>query len=391
MTDDLPALIPVAGPWITDLEIEYVRDAVANAWYQEANRYHERFEREFAKRVDRRFAMALPSCTSGLHLALAALDIGPGDEVIVPDLTWIASVAPVKYVGATPVFADVDPNTWCLSAAGVEECLSPRTKAIIAVDLYGNMPDMAALQGLADRHGLAFIEDAAEAHGSRWRGRPAGSFGRLGVFSFHGSKTLTTGEGGMLVTDDEALFRRCQVLRDHGREPGDTMFFNREVAFKYKMSAMQAALGLAQTERLDELVARKREIFRWYEEELAGVQGLTLNTPGDDVFSSYWMVTVLWPEAKRLDKRRVVERLRGRRVDSRPVFFPLSALPAFADTPEALSAHERNRCSYAVSGRGINLPSALSLDHAQVTAVCTALQAVLAEDSQLLVPPPSWL
>ncbi|HEV7394537.1 MAG TPA: DegT/DnrJ/EryC1/StrS family aminotransferase, partial [Burkholderiales bacterium] len=236
--------ILVSGPSISQKEIDYVTDAVTNAWYGSANMYHVRFERAFAEYLGLQHAMALPSCTAALHLALAALGVGPGDEVIVPDATWIASCAPISYVGATPVFADIDEQTWCISASSFEECITPRTKAVIPVDLYGNQPDWDAIREVARRHGIVVIEDAAEAIGSEYKGRKAGSFGRAGVFSFHGSKTLTTGEGGMLVTDDTTLFERAQFLRDHGRIPGDKMFFNHEVAYKYKMSSMQAALGL---------------------------------------------------------------------------------------------------------------------------------------------------
>ena len=274
--------IPVSGPWITQKEIDYVADAATNAWYRNANTYHERFEKAFAAYLGVRFAMALPSCTSALHLSLLALGIGPGDEVVVPDITWIASVAPVCYVGAKPIFADIDPQTWCLTAESLEECVTPRTKAVIPVDLYGNLPDMDNVCAVAHKHGLAVIEDAAEAIGSEYKRKKAGSFGYTGTFSFHGSKTLTTGEGGMLVTDSEAIHQRAGVLRDHGRQPGDKMFFNTEVGYKYKMSSLQAALGLAQLERVEVLVSRKREIFAWYQSELKEVEGITPQFRGRD-------------------------------------------------------------------------------------------------------------
>src|SRR3989304_2109034 len=256
--------IPIAGPWITQREIDYVTDAVTHAWYANANIYHERFQKAFADYLGVRFAISLPSCTSAIHLSLLALGVGAGDEVIVPDITWIASAAPITYVGATPVFADIDPKTWCLSAESLEECITSKTKAVIPIDLYGNMPDMDGIRDVAKRRSIAIIEDAAEAIGSEYRGKKAGSFGDTGVFSFHGSKTLTTGEGGMLVTDREDVYQRVLVLRDHGRQPGDKMFLNTEIAYKYKMSSMQAALGLGQLEGIDELVPRKRQIFSWY-------------------------------------------------------------------------------------------------------------------------------
>ncbi|MDD1705619.1 MAG: DegT/DnrJ/EryC1/StrS family aminotransferase, partial [Methanoregulaceae archaeon] len=195
--------IPISGPSITQKEVEYVTDAVRNAWYENANLFHERFEKAFAAYVGRLHAVTLPSCTSGIHLSLAALGISRGDEVIVPDVTWIASAAPVSYVGAMPVFADIDPETWCISAESLNACITTRTKAIIPVDLYGSMPDMDAIREIAGEHDLAVIEDAAEAIGSEYHGKRAGSFGDTGTFSFHGSKTLTTAEGGMLVTDDD--------------------------------------------------------------------------------------------------------------------------------------------------------------------------------------------
>lgn len=369
-------MIPVAGPWITEREINYVTDAVSNAWYGNANIYHERFEAAFAAYVGRRFAVTLPSCTSGLHLALASLGIGAGDEVVVPDLTWIATSAPISYVGATPVFADVDAKSWCVTADALEAVITPRTKAVIVVDLYGNMPDMAPILKLAADRQIAVIEDAAEAIGSQYDGRKAGSFGIASVFSFHGSKTLTTGEGGMLLTDDEALQQRCLFLRDHGRLPGDRMFRNAEVAFKYKMSSMQAALGLAQIERIEELVIRKREIFEWYRRAFGSACGITLNSETANVINTYWMVTALVEPRAKLCKADIIVRLSENGIDSRPMFDPLSSIPAYADFPQAKAARARNVVSYAVSPTGINLPSGFNLTPPDVDRVVEQFHAI---------------
>lgn len=370
--------IPVAGPSITQREIDYVADAAARCWYEHAGEYNRRFEEAFAKYVGVRYAISLPSCTSALHLSLAAAGIGPGDEVIVPDVTWIASAAPIDYVGATAVFADIDPDTWCLSSESVQACLTERTRAIIAVDLYGSMPDLPALRALAEERGLMLVEDAAEALGSEIGGRKAGSFGMTGTFSFHGSKTLTTGEGGMLVTDSEPLFARASFLRDHGRIPGDVSFRNAEVAFKYKMSAVQAALGLAQTERADELVGKKREIFGWYQEELAGLPGVTLNAEPAGTKNSYWMSTVVLDPSLGIDKTELANRLSARGVDTRPFFHPLSSLAAYESRPEAVKARSRNGVSYRVSPYGVNLPCALSIEREDVRLVAKALRESLA-------------
>ncbi|HLK23896.1 MAG TPA: DegT/DnrJ/EryC1/StrS family aminotransferase, partial [Caulobacteraceae bacterium] len=263
-----PERIPVAGPWITEREPELAAEAARTAWYGNHYAFNARFERMLADYVGVAHAVSLPHATAGLHLALAALGVGPGDEVICPDVTWIASVAPVVYVGATPVLVDILPDTWCIDPNAAAAAVGPRTKAIIGVDLYGSTCDWAALEDVAVRHGLALIEDAAEALGSVHHGRRAGGFGHAAAFSFHGSKTVATGEGGMLATDDGALYERVLRLRDHGRAPGDRLFQNDEIAFKYRMNAVTAALGVAQMERIDALIEKKRAIFGWYAERL---------------------------------------------------------------------------------------------------------------------------
>ena len=371
--------ILVSGPSITQKEIDYVTDAVTNAWYANANIYHDRFERAFREYVGRRHAIALPSCTSAIHLTLLALGVGPGDEVVLPDATWIASSAPVTYVGATPVFADIDPRTWCLSPQSFEECITPRTKAVIAVDLYGNMPDMDAVIEIAQRHGIAVIEDSAEAVGSQYKGRLAGSFGEASVFSFHGSKTLTTGEGGMLLTDDDDLRARALLLRDHGRKPGDKMFFNQEVAHKYKMSSMQAALGLAQLERIEELLEQKRRIFSWYQENLNDVADIQLNYGAPETSNVYWMVTAILDKRLGLKKEELMGLMDQQNIDCRPFFFPLSSIPAYRDSEQARLARARNRVAYEVTPYGINLPSGLNLTAEKVRFVCDTLKGTVAE------------
>jgi perosamine synthetase len=364
--------IPVAGPWITEKEVSYVADAAANDWYESAGRYVAKFESAFAAYLGVRHAVSLPSCTSAIHLALAALGVGPGNEVIVPESTWIATAAPISYCGATPVFVDIDPRSWCIDVESFRKAITSRTKAVIPVDLYGDMPNWSELLEVAREHKIAVIEDAAEAIGAKYRASRAGSLGDIGVFSFHGSKTLTTGEGGMLVTDDQRLFERALVLRDHGRSPGDRQFFNREVAFKYKMSSLQAAFGLAQLERVEELIARKREIFGWYRELLGSDGRFQLNDPAPDVFSSYWMVTALLPQSFAARRDDIRARLAEQGIDTRPFFHPLSSLPAYAG--QGRGGREANPTSYAVAPRGINLPSALSLSHDDVRRVVDSLR-----------------
>lgn len=369
--------IPVAGPSITETEIAYVAEAARTDWYESAGRFNRRFEEAFAAYLGVRHAISLPSCTSGLHLALAALDIGPGDQVIVPDLTWIASAAPIHYVGAEPLFADVDATSWCMTPATMEAVITDRTKAVIPVDLYGNMPDLPGITALAAAHGIAVVEDAAEALGSRLGARAAGSFGHCGVFSFHGSKTMTTGEGGMVVTDDARLYDRMMVLRDHGRNPGDVAFFNSEVAFKYKMSSVQAALGLAQLERIEALVAKKRMIFGLYGQRLADLPGLAMNPERQGERNSFWMTTIVWDDRYDIDKTQMMSELDVRGIDSRPFFHPLSSLPAFAHAMDGKRAHTQNHISYAISSKGVNLPSAQSLTESDINYVCDSVIEIL--------------
>jgi perosamine synthetase len=369
--------ISVAGPWITQKEIDYVADAAAHAWYENANMYHERFEKAFSAYIGTKYAITLPSCTSAIHLSLLSLGIGKGNQVIVPDLTWIATSAPITYVGATPVFADCDEKTWCISSDAFQDCVTPRTKAVIPVDLYGNMPEMDAIRDIAHDNDIAIIEDAAEAIGSEYHGKCSGSFGDTGVFSFHGSKTMTTGEGGMLVTDRKDLYDRCLTLRDHGRAPGEKMFWNAEVGYKYKMSSMQAALGLAQLERIDELVEKKRQIFSWYKQNLQSIEGISLNCEPPGIKNSYWMVTAILDPKFKMSKEEVIRKFKTMNIDLRPFFYPLSSEPAYAALPEAHKAQKRNVVSYQISPYGVNLPCGMNLTEEMVNRVCMKIKQVL--------------
>jgi len=372
-----PERIPVAGPSITDREPELVAEAARTAWYANHYAYNARFEKMFAEYVGVRHAITVPHATAALHLILASLGIGPGDEVIVPDVTWIASVAPVVYVGAEPVLVDILPDTWCIDPDAVERAIGPKTKAILGVDLYGSMCDWPRLQEIADKHGLALIEDAAEALGSRMNGIRAGAFGKAAAFSFHGSKTLATGEGGMLTTDDEAIHKRALFLRDHGRNPGDRFFLNHEIGFKYRMNAVTAALGIAQMERIDELIRHKRQIFAWYRERLAGLNGVTLNAEPEGVESSFWMVSTVLDPALGFDKFALMREFDARNIDTRPFFSPLSSLPAFAERTEAKRLVRPDDRGQAIAANAINLPSGYNMDEAKIDLVCRAFKEII--------------
>lgn len=370
-------MIPVAGPSITDKEVAYAADAARNAWFSDHYRFNSKFETMFAAYIGVAYAASVPHCTAALHLALAAYGIGPGDQVIAPDVTWIASVAPITYVGAVPVFVDIDPVTWCINPDQVEAAITPKTRAIIAVDLYGSMANWNRLREIADRHNLILIEDAAEAIGSTYNGQRAGSLGDISAFSFHASKTITTGEGGMVCTNDPEIYARIQSLRDHGRAPGDRFFQNNEIAFKYKMSAMQAAIGIAQMERIDELVVRKRQLFQWYRDSLGDVPGLSLNFEPDNVKNSYWMVTVVPNEHYNIDKYELQEKLRDRNIDSRPFFSSLSSLKAFENRPGIRKNIKVSDKSQTVTRNGVNLPSGYQVDKNMANFISSALIEIL--------------
>lgn len=366
--------IYMAGPWVTELEERYVLDALRNGWYgDKAYWYVETLEREFARFHGRKYALMTPNCTTAIHLLLAGLGIRAGDEVIAPESTWIASVTGITYVGATSVFADVDPVHWCLTPATIEAAASARTKAVIVVDLFGNMPDMDAIAAWCADRKIILIEDAAEALGSTYKGRRAGGFGRASVFSFHRTKTMTTGEGGMLVLDDDELFARCKLLRDHGRAPFS--YHNVEVAFKYMPFNLQAALGYGQFQRLTELVEKKRWIWEGYRRRLGDVPDLSLNPVQDGVFNSVWGHILLFGPSHRMDSERAIRELGARGVPSRPFFLPLSALPAFPGRKE--DGQKRHPVAYDLYSRAINLPGALNLTDEHLDAICKRVRQLL--------------
>lgn len=364
-----------SGPWITDHEIKIVEDAMRNGWYEKAYDYCETFQKEFAAYHGRRYGIMTPNCTSAIHLLLTALGISPSDEVIVPECTWIATAAPVTYLGATPVFCDIEPVNWCLDPQSVEKSITPKTKAIIVVDLFGNMPLMDELTKIAEKYGIHLIEDSAEALGSVYKGIRAGKFGVGSVFSFHRTKTLTTGEGGMLLLDDDKLFERCMFLRDHGRKPGGSMYYNYEVTYKYMPFNIQAALGYAQFQRVDELVAKKRWIFEKYKERLADVEDLQWNAEPPYVFNGVWITTLVFGKSHQLTKGEAMKRLEKLGIPSRPFYYPLSSLPAYPGFEKKY--RDKNPQSYEISERGINLPGALNLTEDQIDAICAAIKKML--------------
>ena len=357
-------------PSITEREIRYATDAAANGWGERCYEYIGRFETLFREHLGVKHAIATSSCTGALHMGLAALDIGPGDEVILADTNWIASAAPITYLGAKPVFVDVLPDSWCINPAKAEAAITARTRAIIAVHLYGNLCDMDTLLAIGARHGIPVVEDAAEALGSVWHGKRAGSMGSFGTFSFHGSKTVTTGEGGMLVTQDSALYEKLLTLSNHGRARGQMkQFWPDKLGFKYRMSNIQAAIGCAQMERVEELIAGKRRVFEYYAESLSELP-LEMNPEPTGTVNGFWMPTIIVDDGIPFNRETLLAEFKRNEIDGRVFFWPLSMLPMFVPQPH-------NTTSYGLFSRGLNLPSYHTLTRDEAARVSELIKDFL--------------
>lgn len=352
---------------MTELEFEYVNRAVRSGWISSFGEFIDQFEQEFAEFCGVRHAISVSNGTVAIHLSLVALGIGPGDEVVVPDLSFIATANAVLMSGASPVFADIDPVTLCLDPIDLERRITSKTKAIIPVHLYGHPADMSAIDEVAKRYGLMIIEDAAEAHGAKIGERTVGSFGTCATFSFYGNKNLTTGEGGMITTNDDGLNARCRMLRDHSMSK-DKRYWHPEPGFNYRLTNVQSALGCAQLKRAKELLNRRADLLSWYAEELHGVDGIQLNRCANWATPSYWMICAEFEGLNEFRRDKLMYALRARGVDSRPYFYPMSDMPYFsrADTPRA----------HSIYPRGINLPTYFDLSRRDVSTICGCLRDV---------------
>lgn len=361
-------LILTAGPSITQKEISYVTDAITNGWNENWNSYITRFEDEFAKYINIDNAITTSSCTGALHLGLLALGIGPGDEVIVPDITWVATASAVNYVGATPVFCDIEEDSWCMDVKSAESLITSKTKAIFPVHLYGHPANMPEVMTLAIKYNLKVIEDAAPSIGAEVRGKKTGSFGDVAGFSFQGAKILVSGEGGMLVTNNKSVFDRVKSLGDHGRDPTQP-FAAVETGYKYKMSNLQAALGLAQLQRVEELIARKREINNLYHSLLSNNNYIKVSSELEGYKSIHWMTSIELIGASFEDRALFITQLKDHLIDSRPVFSPMSSLPMY-DT------NKDNSVAYRIGASAINLPSGHNLKQNEIEYICEIINNI---------------
>jgi perosamine synthetase len=363
-------MILTAGPSISAREVVYSYDAAQNGWGREWSKYLNQFECAFSKYVGAKYALATSSCTGGLQIALMALGVGSGDEVIVPDQTWVATANAVRYVGAIPIFADVEIDTWNIDADSIESLITKKTKAIIAVHMYGHPARMDKILALARRHQLRVIEDAAPAIGAAWNGQPCGSFGDFAAFSFQGAKLLVTGEGGMLVTSNHELYVKAKKIWDQGRNPARAFWIDSD-GVKFKMSNIQAALGLAQLERADELIEMKRRIFCWYEEGLKGVPYVRLNKEVEGARSIYWMTSLYLDKLAPINRDALIAGLRLKNIDTRPVF------PAISQYPIWPLKQEPKPNAKMIGEQALNLPSGVCLSKDEVNYVCKTITELL--------------
>lgn len=355
--------IPVSEPTIGEKEIEYVLQAVKSGWVSSLGEFITRFEQEFAAYIGTKYALTTSNGTTALHLALVSLGIKEGDEVIVPDLTFIATANAVAYTGAKPVFADIDPETWCIDPEDVRKKITNKTKAIIPVHLYGHPADMDRIVEIANEYGLYIIEDCAEAHGAEYKGKKVGSIGTCGVFSFYGNKIITTGEGGIITTNDEKLYEKAKYLRDHAMSK-EKRYWHTEIGYNYRMTNIQAALGLAQLERIDEIIEKKRKIFEWYKERLGGIEGIRLNPEKEWAKNVFWMVCFVNENFDELKRDEFIKKLKEKGIDTRPFFYPCSIMPMYKVDGFI------NPVSYEIYKKGINLPSSYSLTAEDVDYTC---------------------
>jgi perosamine synthetase len=365
--------IPVAAADMTAKEEQYVLDAVRSSWVSSTGPFVQRFEREFAGLCGTRATIACCNGTVALHLALLALDVRPGDEVLVPSLTYIATANAVRYVGAEPVFVDVDPDTWCIDPKKLEASITRRTRGIIPVHLYGHPADMDAINHIAAVHGLWVVEDAAEAHLATYKNRPVGSLGHLATFSFYGNKIFTCGEGGAITLDDPHLELRTRTLRGQGMDP-DRRYYFPVTGYNFRLTNVACAMLCAQMERRENILARRREIFEQYRRELQGIPGIGFQPAAQWALPAPWLFCVTVDEHQYGKSRdELMEILSREGIETRPFFLPLHRLPPFRE--ESQRRGETLPVTDLLAASGMNLPTFNSLAPEQIQCVCTLIRS----------------
>jgi len=367
--------IPVNEPRLDGNEKKYLNECIETGWISSEGPFVKQFEQQFAARVGRKYGIAVSNGSAALDAAVAALEIGKEDEVILPTFTIISCAAAIVRAGAVPVLVDCHPHTWNMNVDQIEAKITPRTKAIMVVHIYGLPVDIEPVLNLAEKYGVQIIEDAAEMHGQTYKARPCGSFGTLSTFSFYPNKHITTGEGGMIVTDDEQLAERCYSLRNLCFQP-QNRFVHEELGWNFRLSNLQAALGVAQLERLDEFVERKRHIGQLYTKLLSDIPGLQLPLPQTNYATNiYWVYGIVLNDDLPFDAKEAMRRLGEQKIGTRPFFWPMHEQPVFQKM--GLFKDELYPVAEKIARRGFYLPSGLALIEEQVKRVVQAVVEVL--------------
>jgi perosamine synthetase len=372
-------IIRSAYPSITDSEIFHVNDAIRNGWGKNMNNYSEKFSKYFSRYVGKKFVLNTSHCTAAIHLALIALNIKKGDEVIVPDFTWVASVSPILYVGAKPVFADIDPKTLCLSAKTIKKCITKKTKAVIVVDLYGNMPDWDEILTLCKKNKIRIIEDAAESLGAKYKNKKAGKFGVISVFSFNATKLAMSGQGGCLCTDDIKFYEKAKLHSHHGLNKNDTSkyFWSDVLGYQYNWTNIQAALAYAQMKRINSLIKKKKDIYRNYKKLIGKSKDFILNESEKHTLTTNWISYLNFSNKFKFKKEKLIKEVQKYKIDLRPIFYPLSSMPTFQKYVNKKKIEKENYYSYKLSKMGVCLPSGNDLTYQDQAYVIKILKKVI--------------
>ena len=366
-------MIPVCEPFITGKELEYIGDCLKTNWISSKGKYIEKFEDKFSHYCGCRYGVSTTSGTTALHLAIASLGISKGDEVIVPAFTMIATVFAIIYAGAKPILVDSEPETWNIDVGQIEEKITPQTKAILPVHIYGHPCDMEPILDIARRHGLYVIEDAAEAHGAEYKGKRVGGISDIGCFSFYANKIITTGEGGMIVTNKREIAERARSLKDLAYSK-ERRFLHTDLGFNYRMTNIQAAIGLAQFRRIDELVERRRKNAHLYNSLLKDIEGIRLPVEKEWAKNVYWMYSILIEDEFGISRDELTHRLAEKGIETRTFFIPMHQQPVFANM--RLFKRESYPIAEEFSQRGLYLPSSSGLSEEEIGYICGAIKEI---------------
>lgn len=361
-------MIPVAEPKLGGNELKYVSDCINSGWISSIGKYIKKFEEEFSSYIETKYGIATSSGTTSLHLALVTFGIGKGDEIIVPTLSFIATANCVAYTGAKPVFVDSEPRTWNIDPERIEDKITDKTKAIIPVHLYGHPADMAPILDLAEEHSLVVIEDAAEAHGAEYNEKKVGSLGDCGCWSFYGNKIITTGEGGMITTNNEEIMEKAMSLRDHGMSK-EKRYWHPIIGYNYRMTNMQAAIGLAQVEKIEEYIAARRENAKRYNDLLKDLPNITTPPEMEWAKNVYWLYSIL---VKNFPRDKLTSILLEKEIDTRPFFHPMHTQP-----PYQKLGNKKLGVAEDLAKRGLSLPSAPTLTEDQLDYICGIITEIL--------------